>query len=60
MNAFILVWILMGMDTHGGFTYSPPVQTLEDCQRMQSTYYEFGFISSKAKCVQVNVLRRTK
>ena len=56
---WILAWVLMGMDTHGGFVYSPPVKTLEDCQRMQQAYYEFGFIGTKAKCVQVNVERKT-
>lgn len=50
MTEFILVWVLVtGAYSYNG-TYSPPVKTLEDCQRMQRAL-------GKGTCVQVNLLR---
>ncbi len=50
MSVFILVWMLVipaGMSRPA--TYSPPVQTLEDCKRLQQA-------SMAGDCVQVKVL----
>ena len=54
MSAFILVWMLV--IPYGGTrptTYSPPVQTLEDCKRLQEA-------SMAGNCVPVNVLRSAR
>jgi hypothetical protein len=50
MSTFILAWILVipaGMSRPA--TYSPPVQTLEECKRLQQA-------SMAGDCVQVRVL----
>ena len=50
MTEFILVWVLVtGYNGHYN-SYSPPVKTLEDCQRIQKAI-------GMGTCVQVNVLR---
>lgn len=59
MNSFILVWVLANFDgSRGLLTYSPPVQTLEDCQRLQK------FVSAghwgRSQCIQINILRGQK
>jgi hypothetical protein len=61
MSEFVLVWVLMVFDpSRGALTYSPPVKTLEDCQRMgefvQTRTANFG----STRCVQINMLRREK
>lgn len=61
MSEFILVWVLMVFDpSRGALTYSPPVKTLEDCQRMgefaKTRMSNFG----AAKCIEINMLRREK
>ena len=54
MSGAILVWVLVtvsdGAYNRGNVTYSPPLATLEDCQRIQ------GFAQSNnvyTKCIQV-------
>ena len=61
MNEFVLVWVLMVFDpSRGGLTYSPPVKTLEDCQRMgdfvKTRMQTFG----NARCVEINILRKAE
>ena len=56
MSEFVLVWVLM--TTYYGAQYSPPVKTLEDCQRMQSMAEKYS--SAKTQCIQINMLRREK
>jgi len=60
MSAFILAWVLVSYDGyHSGMTYSPAVETLEDCQRLQA----FRRITLRlgtdngSQCVQVRVLK---
>jgi hypothetical protein len=60
MSAFILAWVLVSFDSYtSGMIYSPPVETLEDCQRLQ----EFRKIATRvrednsAQCVQVRTLK---
>jgi len=49
----ILVWILVTSSYHVPVTYSPPIATLEDCQRMQKNIDKD--IMTKV-CVQVNMV----
>lgn len=63
MNEFVLVWVLMVFDTYrGALTYSPPVQTLADCERMQKFAQDESAVqwsrANRAKCVQVSVLKK--
>jgi len=59
MNEFILAWVLMVFDgSHSALTYSPPVKTLEDCQRMQSYVDEYRKNWGGSKCIQINVLKK--
>lgn len=60
MSAFILAWVLVSFDSYtSGMIYSPAVETLEDCQRLQA----FRKIATRvrednsAQCVQVRVMR---
>ena len=60
MNDFILVWVLMVFDpSHSGLTYSPPVKTLADCERMQKFKDEYSKWGG-SKCVQINILRKAQ
>ena len=55
MNEFVLVWILVTAgNSYHGITYSPPVKSLEDCQKMQSVFERYR---ESSKCVSVNMLR---
>ena len=61
MNEFIFVWVLMVFDpTHGALTYSPPVKTVEDCQRMQEFVRTRTENFGSLKCVQVNMFRKAQ
>jgi hypothetical protein len=52
---FILVWILVvAGNSYHSISYSPPVKTLEDCQKMQSVFDRY---KESSKCVQVTMLR---
>lgn len=51
MTEFILAWVLVTGYNGSYSSYSPPVKTLEDCQRMQNAL-------RKGTCVQISVLRR--
>ena len=54
---FILVWVLVSFDSYAsGLAYSPPMQTLEDCKRLQEVAMKLSH-QSKNTCVQINVLR---
>jgi hypothetical protein len=63
MSAFILVWMLVSYDSYqSGMIYSPPVETLEDCQRLQAfrrTTLRLG-TDYGSQCVQVRVLKGSK
>lgn len=52
----ILVWILLvSSSTQSGFvSYSPPVATLEDCQRLQNRLD--NYLKSSSACIQINVI----
>lgn len=56
MSEFVLVWVLM--TTYYGAQYSPPVKTIEDCQRMQKMVATYS--SARTQCIQINMLRREK
>jgi hypothetical protein len=51
----MLVWLLMigPYDSKTVFTFSPPVVTLEDCQRMQRFVKESS--GRPSQCIQVKV-----
>lgn len=59
MMNFILVWVLMsvGWGSHDVVYYSPPVATLEDCQRLQAAQSEMYTRYMKSKCVQVRLVK---
>ena len=47
-------WVLMVF--HGSLTYSPPIKTLDDCQRMQKFITDETL--AKSKCVEVQIQRK--
>ena len=63
MTVTVLVWVLMTSTMYGSgmVSYSPPVATLADCQRLQD-----GLVSrlkdpndrdnSKTQCIQINMV----
>jgi len=54
VNEFILAWVLVTANGSSLVTYSPPVATLADCQRIAQ------FVGSRSRayqCIQVNVLK---
>jgi hypothetical protein len=70
---FILAWVLVSYQLYDSSTsvfYSPPVKTLEDCQRLQASqtklltikYSRFNeaeiMRSAPSMCVQLNVLNK--
>jgi hypothetical protein len=58
-NFWIVAWVLMTFDpSHGALTYSPPVKTIEDCQRMQAFVGARSRTFGDSQCVQVKVQRR--
>jgi hypothetical protein len=57
MTEFILAWVLMCIDGHGAISYSPPVKTVEDCQRMQKFINNRSYSMQNTQCIQVNVVR---
>jgi hypothetical protein len=57
MNAFILVWVLISVDGHSRLTYSPPLQTIDDCQRMQKVVKDNQYAGVRTQCVQLNILK---
>lgn len=54
MSEFVLVWVLVS--AYYGLQYSPPMKTLEDCQRVQEMASKYS--SSRTQCIQINILRR--
>ena len=60
MSAFILAWVLVSYDSyHSGMIYSPAVETLEDCQKLQASrknVLRLG-VDTGSQCVQVRVMR---
>ena len=60
MTHFILAWVLVSYDSyHSGMVYSPPVETLADCQRLQAFRRNTVRIGTDkdSQCVQVRVLK---
>jgi hypothetical protein len=56
-NWWVLAWVLVTMNTSkGNLSYSEPVKTLEDCQRIQTFVNTRGW--NESKCVQVTVQRK--
>jgi hypothetical protein len=56
-TTFILVWVLVSFDSYAsGLAYSPPMQTLEDCKRLQEVSMKLSH-QNKNTCVQLNILR---
>lgn len=51
----ILVWFLVTTNSNRSVIYSPPLATLEDCQRLISSQ-PMGWIGSK-QCVQVRMVK---
>jgi hypothetical protein len=68
MSEFILAWVLITVNYGYGrsnlVVYSPPMQTIKDCEQLQKGYTEISQNSdgktSTSKCVQVSVLRSAK
>jgi hypothetical protein len=60
MSAFILAWVLVSFDSYStGMIYSPAVETLEDCQRLQA-FRKIAIrvaTDNSSQCVQVRVMR---
>ena len=57
MTEFILAWVLMNINNDGAVTYSPPVKTVEDCQRMQKFILDRRYHQQDTQCIQVNVAK---
>ena len=60
MSSFILAWVLVSYDSHrSGMIYSPAVETLEDCQRLQVFRRNSLRIETdnSSQCIQVRVLK---
>jgi len=60
MSAFILAWMLVSYDGYqSGMIYSPAVETLEDCQRLQAFRKNATRLGTDygSQCVQVRVLK---
>jgi hypothetical protein len=60
MSAFILAWVLVSYDSyHSGMIYSPAVETLEDCQRLQTFRKNSMRIGTDngSQCIQVRVMK---
>ena len=51
----ILVWYLVTISNTRSVIYSPPLATLEDCQRLLSTQ-PMGWVNSK-QCVQLRIVK---
>lgn len=53
-----LVWVLMvsKYNYSGMVSYSPPVATLEDCERLQNNLDSDFKRFSSSKCIQVNMV----
>jgi hypothetical protein len=56
MSEYILVWVMVS--AYQGLQYSPPVKTLEDCQRIQEAVNKMSL--GRTVCVQVNMLRKAQ
>lgn len=54
----VLVWILISSSGHysGFVTYSPPVASLADCERMRSHLSVVLRASGQSECVQVKLV----
>lgn len=60
MSSFILAWVLVTYDSHSsGMIYSPVVETLEDCQRLQAfRKHALRYsVDNGGQCIQVRVLK---
>ena len=47
----ILVWYLVSLSSHGTLTYSPPMSTMEECERVKKVVPTVGHA---LRCVQIN------
>jgi hypothetical protein len=47
-----LVWFLITVSAHGSITYSPPMKTIEECQRLQKIIPQQG-----SRCVELRVIK---
>jgi hypothetical protein len=51
----VLVWFLVTINNNRTAVYSPPLATLEDCQRLQNSQPMY-WVNSK-QCVQVRIVK---
>jgi len=58
MSEFILVWVMMSSYWNKEIQYSPPVKTLEDCERIYEAAKRISI--AKSICVQVNMPRKVQ
>jgi len=56
MIEYILAWVMVS--AYHGLQYSPPVKTLEDCQKIQAAVNKMSL--GRTVCVQVNMLRKAR
>ena len=47
-----LVWFLITASSYGAITYSPPMQTIEECQRLQKIIPQ-----RNSRCVELRVIK---
>jgi hypothetical protein len=58
MTTFVLAWVLVTFDSYNsGMQYSPPLQTLEDCKRLQEFRKQLKISGMNEQCIQLNVMR---
>jgi hypothetical protein len=57
----VLVWFMVSISQYGaGYTtYSPPLKTQEDCQRLQDFAYKLKAYDDRTKhaCIQLNTVK---
>lgn len=51
----VLVWFLVTVSNQRTVTYSPPLATLEDCQRLQNAQPLFW--ANSKQCVQLRIVK---
>lgn len=50
----ILVWYLVSFGTNSALHWSPPLPSLQECQRIQAVYIQQRKYSSGRVCIQIN------
>jgi len=54
---WVLVWVLVTSNTYRiPPTYSQPLKTLEDCERLRAAAVPKGFGEAKSTCIEVHIL----